>query len=318
MKKNILVIGGGGYIGSSTCLQLENNGFNPIIYDNFSMGFKDVISSYDIIEGDISNENKINKILVKFKPIAVYLFAAKTSVHESIENPFEYYMTNIHGSLNVIRCIANANIKNIIFSSSSSTYGNYSKQVKEDANQKPVSPYGQSKSYVERILYELACKKIINQISLRYFNVCGVDVNRSIGDYYDPPIRFIPKALKSSYENKELIVFTSNHNKYPTRDFVHLQDVIEANILALKYILVHETNLTFNIGSGVGISLNRILDYIKSNINDINYIKKPISYGDPIYCVANIDKAKILLDWNPRNSKIETIINDINKWWLKN
>ena len=228
MKKHILVTGGAGYIGSHVCLALFKAGYQPIVYDNLSRGYKWAVKWGPLEIGDILNKKTLIKVIADYKPVAIIHFAALAYVGESIQNPSDYYINNVSGTLNLLEILIEFKNIPIIFSSSCATYGIPKKMyIDEGDEQIPINPYGQSKLMIEKILKDYNNAYGLKSITLRYFNVAGADPDCQIGEYHKPETHLIPLALEAASNNKKkLYIFGDD---YPTKDGTCIRDYIHVS-----------------------------------------------------------------------------------------
>ncbi len=321
-KKLILVTGGAGYIGSQTCKFIRSKGFLPLSFDNLSNGSKKSVRWGKLIIGDLSNSKLLKKIILKYKPIAIFHFAALTSVQDSQKYPKKYFKNNVLGSKILIDIAGRLGVKSFIFSSSCAVYGNPSKNpVKISTDTKPINNYGKGKLVVERYLEESYKKHGMSSVSLRYFNASGADPELEIGDRNFYSSKLITRIILSLKNIKDLNIYGSN---YPTkdgtcvRDFIHVKDLANAHFSAMNFLKKYQGVYKFNLGAGVGYS---IMDMIK---NFEKYSKQKIKYhfknrrrGDIaiLYSSKHFDKKFI---WKPKRSQIKHIIHDSLRWYDKN
>ena len=238
----IIVTGGAGYIGSHTCKLLKQKGYDPITIDNLSTGHSSFVKWGELIKLDIKETDKLMELLKKINPIAIIHFAASSDVGESMVKPSKYYHNNVAGTISLLEAMQSNGLQNIVFSSSCAIYGiPSSDKIKEDSILNPISPYGNSKLIIEKILIDLSKLKKINFYSLRYFNAAGADDDLEIGELHDPETHLIPLAIKSGF-NKDYIlkIFGSDFNTpdgTAIRDYIHVNDLAEAHYLSLENLL---------------------------------------------------------------------------------
>tara|TARA_A100001035_G_scaffold276111_1_gene270566 strand:+ start:1885 stop:2856 length:972 start_codon:yes stop_codon:yes gene_type:complete len=317
--KNILVTGGAGYIGSQTCKALACGGYNPIVYDNLVTGFKDFVKWGPMVQGDILDTKLLINTLKKYHPIAVIHFAALSSAGESFQKASFYYKNNVLGSISLLDAMQLCNVNKLVFSSSAATYGIYDKIISEDFPQNPINPYGHSKLIIEKIVDNLASRGILDHISLRYFNAVGADSSCEIGESHDPETHLFPLAIKAALSNTSFKLFGNNY-KTPDgttiRDYIHVEDLANAHLLALEYIL-ESKSLFLNLGTGRGTSIREVLDQIEKYgyVMDIKVCpKRP---GDPEYLVADSQKAKKVLNWTLKYNHVSEMLPTAFAWHKK-
>ena len=324
MKKNILVLGGAGYIGSHTVKKLLLKGYNPIIADNLSTGHKEFVLTDNFYKIDIGDKFALNNIFVENKIDAVIHFAASAYVGESVKNPAKYYNNNVVKTINVLDCMLENNVQNIIFSSSCATYG-YPEYlpIDEKHSQTPINPYGKTKLIIEKVLDDYDLAYGLKSVCLRYFNAAGADKNGELFENHIPETHLIPLVLKVALGECEYI--TVNGNDWDTkdgtciRDYIHVEDLADAHILALENLLINQQSLKINLGTGIGTS---ILEIIRA-VEKITGKEVPILFGerrsgDPATLVASNTLAKEQLYWIPRYTNIEEIVATAYNAILKN
>lgn len=320
--KKILVTGGAGYIGSQTCKRLKNEGYDPIVFDNLSTGHKEFLKFGDFAQGDLRNLNEIRACFEKHQPEAVIHFAAKALVEESVRLPELYYQNNVVGTLNLLQAMVDFGVKPIVFSSTCAVYGVPKKTPIDETNPiQPINPYGQSKAQIEAALRDLAQVQKINFVALRYFNASGADPDGVLGEDHLPESHLIPRVLGAIRLNQPVSVFGKD---YPTRDgtcvrdYIHVEDLASAHILALKKIAREKICESFNLGTGRGAS---VLDVIQA-AEEVSGRKcqtevKSRRPGDPPELVANPNRANSVLHWTPKYADLRIQIEHAWKWNLK-
>ena len=316
--KLILVTGGAGYVGSHTCKLLAAAGYEPVTYDNLSTGHADAVKWGPLVEGSLHDIDKLCSTLKQYQPLAVIHFAASAYVGESVTNPFKYYQNNVGGTLSLLEAMKSQKINKIVFSSTCATYGTPNlKVISEDCPQNPINAYGQSKLMIEKILGDLALSGELEQISLRYFNAAGDDRDGEIGERHDPETHLIPLAIRSALGGAELKVFGTDFDTpdgTAVRDYVHVEDLGAAHILALEKLLLGGKSDFINLGTGKGHSVLEIINSlerlgIKAVTKDTHRRE-----GDPGYLVADNTKAKKVLNWHPQYTQIEDILKTAIHW----
>ena len=315
MIKNILVTGGAGYVGSHLCVKLLEQNYNLTIIDNLINSKKERIKKIESISKknftflnlDVKNTKKIEKILKKKKIDLVIHLAALKKVDESLKHPNRYYENNIFGITNLIEAMTNVKIKKFIFSSSAVIYGKSENfPINEDHEAKPLSPYGLTKLYGEKFLdYISLTDKNWKIISLRYFNPVGSHHTHEIGDNPDNPNNIMPVINDVAIGKKKY--FTIFGNSYKSidgtaiRDYVHVMDVVDAHIIALKKIDKFSGHNAYNIGTGKGCSIKELLKtYQKINKLKLNIKNGPIRKGDIPVSFAKVTKIKNKLGWKAK------------------
>lgn len=319
----ILVTGGAGYIGSHVVKALGEKGFDVLTYDNLSKGFKDSVLYGELIVGDLADRTFLQKVIGSFKPDAVMHFAAFIEVGESVREPLKYYQNNVSNSLTILDVMAENHVQNFIFSSSAAVYGSPKNvPILEEEPIKPVNPYGHSKAIVESVLQNISLSGGLKYISLRYFNAAGADPSGRIGERHNPESHLIPLALQTANnKRKSLTIYGTD---YPTidgtciRDYIHVDDLADAHVLALKYLLEDGKSDVFNCGYGHGYSVREVVSAAKK-VTGINFVTENalLRSGDPPVLVADSSKMKKELNWKPRHDDLEYIIKTAWDWERK-
>lgn len=317
----VLVIGGCGYIGSHVLKHLALEGYSTIVLDNLSTGYKDSLLSNEIfIEGDLQDTSLLNEIFSKYSISSIFHFASSISVPESEKNPLHYYENNSASLISLLEIALNHQVYNIIFSSSASVYG--SKEdgiVSEEAETKPESPYGRTKLINEWIIKDTAKASKLKYQILRYFNVAGADPELRIG-LKNPESNHLIKNLCEAICSKDK-KFNLYGNDYQTkdgsaiRDFIHVEDLANAHILALKGLEQGTNNQIFNCGYGRGFSVLDIVNKMESLTNeklDISILNRRI--GDVELVISDNRKITSLLKWSPKYDDITKILQDSLNW----
>jgi len=319
----ILVTGGAGYVGSHTCKNLSKQGLEPITFDNLSTGHESSVKWGPLIRGDLSQTELLIKTLEKYRPNTVIHFAGSAYVGESVANPFKYYWNNVQGTLSLLSAMSTAGIKNIIFSSTCATYGSPDVSlIKEECPQIPINPYGYSKLFIERILGDMSSRGQINHVCLRYFNAAGADKDVEIGELHDPETHLIPLAIRSGFKGGDVLkifgVDFATPDGTAVRDYVHVEDLAEAHIQAVKYLNTGAPSDYFNLGTGNGSSVREIVEGLRRIGVDVRFTDAARRSGDPAFLVADPQKANKVLGWRPIYKNIDDILRTAVKWHLKN
>lgn len=307
----VLVVGGAGYIGSHTARVLRRHGFDVLIYDNLSTGHRFLAKDFELIVGDIADNSVLEQAIPRVD--AVMHFAAHAYVGESVENPRKYFHNNVEAGLNLLNLVIDRGIQYFVFSSSCAVYGRPSKvPIKEDNVRQPINPYGVSKLFFENALEAYARAYGLRCGTLRYFNAAGADENGDIGEMHDPETHLIPLALAAtSSDGPELSIFGDD---YPTpdgtciRDYVHVNDLAEAHVLALQHLTQEPCSFALNLGTGEG---NSVLDVINTaeevTGKAVRRCIVPRRPGDPPALVADPSRANQMLGWKARRNLKEMV-----------
>ncbi len=316
----ILVTGGAGYIGSHVVKYLINNGYDVIILDNLIRGHKEAIHpKAEFIQCDLRNYFNLFTSLKNKKFEAVIHFAAFAYVGESVENPQLYYDNNVVGSLNLLNVIKELDVKYFVFSSTCSVYGNPDKvPISEQESIKPINPYAKTKKAIEYTLEDFSEAFGIKYTALRYFNAAGCDFDGEIGESHYPETHLIPLVLETAIGKRDkLKVFGNDYDTSDgtcIRDYIHVDDLADAHMKALQYLISGGESTVFNLGTGDG---NSVLEIIKSaeriTNKTINFDIVERRPGDPAILVADNTKAKSILGWQPKYN-LDDIISSAWKW----
>ncbi|MDR0676511.1 MAG: UDP-glucose 4-epimerase GalE [Elusimicrobiota bacterium] len=314
----ILVFGGAGYIGSHSVKHLLENGYDCVVADNLVYGHKDAVLVKNFEKVDLKDKDGLDKLFKKYKIDTVIHFAAYAYVGESVVNPQKYYQNNVIGTLNLLDTMIANNVKKIVFSSTCAVYGNpeYT-PIDEKHPQNPISPYGQSKLMIEKIMADYQKAYNLKYIALRYFNASGACDNAKIGESHNPETHLIPLVLKAiKGDIKNITVFGTDYDNFDgtcIRDYIHVEDLALAHRLALEKL--DEFNGYINLGTGIGTSVKEII----KTAEKVTGKKCPVIYGDrragdPPKLFANNDMAKDVLGWEIKFNKIEDILKSAWEW----
>lgn len=314
----ILVTGGAGYIGSHCVLALLENGYEVLVLDNLSIGRIETVNTLKkygkvtFYKGDLLDYSCINDLFLHYKIDAVFHFAAFSQVPESVAEPQKYYINNVSGTLNLLKAMLENNVKKIIFSSSVATYGETKCElVDEYYTQNPINPYGQTKLIIEKVLSDYSKAYALKSICFRYANVMGIDSKGRINECINSEIHLIPKILKSISSNKTFEIYGEDYNTKDgtcVRDYINVEDLVQAHILALKYMENGGDTAYINLGTQKGTTVKEVLALCEK----ITGHKALVCVGarrngDLSELVINNSKAKKLLGWTPVISLEQTI-----------
>lgn len=318
----ILVAGGAGYIGSHTVYELIDNGADVVIIDSLETGHIEAVHpKARFYQGDIRDRAFLDDVLTKEKNIdGVIHFAANSLVGESMTNPLKYYDNNVYGTKVLLEKLIEYGINHVVFSSTAATYGEpKSIPIVETDPTQPTNAYGETKLAMEKMFKWCDVAHGLKYVALRYFNACGAHISGKIGEAHNPESHLIPLILQVPNGKRESIkVFGTD---YPTkdgtcvRDYIHVTDLAAAHILAVKYLIDGNESNTFNLGNGVGFTVNEVIEKAKQ------VTKLPIKVeqdarraGDPAVLIASSEKVKEVLGWKPKYDSLETIIETAWNW----
>ncbi len=316
--KNILVMGGAGYIGSHTVKHLMTQGYGCIVADNLSYGHREAVLTPYFELADLLDKNSLNKVFDKYQIDAVVHFAAFTYVGESVENPQKYFENNVIGTLNLLEVMLSHEVKKIVFSSTCATYGNPQYMPLDEKHpQAPINAYGRTKFFIEQIFNDYERAYGLKHIALRYFNAAGCSKDGEIGESHDPETHLIPLVLKAIKGERSCIKIFGTDYDTPDgtciRDYIHVEDLAEAHRLALEKL--DDFSGCINLGTGIGTSVKEIIMAAEK----VTGKKCPLEYGerragDPAKLFAANDMARQILGWQPKYTRIEDIIATSWQW----
>ncbi|RUM24757.1 UDP-glucose 4-epimerase GalE [Rhizobium vallis] len=320
--ETVLVVGGAGYIGSHTCLDLANKGYTPVVFDNFSNGHREFVKWGPAEEGDIRDRARLDEVLAKHKPSAILHFAALIEVGESVKDPISFYENNVIGTLTLLSAAQAAGVNAFVFSSTCATYGlPQSVPLDETHRQVPINPYGRTKYIVEQALADYDQYRSLRSVVLRYFNAAGADFEGRIGEWHQPETHAIPLAIDAALGRRQgFKVFGSDYETRDgtcVRDYIHVLDLADAHVRAVEYLLKGGESVALNLGTGTGTTVKELLGAIE----DVSNRPFPVEYigrreGDSHTLVANNDKARDVLGWVPQYD-LSQIIQSAWNWHAK-
>jgi UDP-arabinose 4-epimerase len=320
MTRTVFVTGGAGYVGSHCCKAFAKAGWNVVVYDNLSRGWRDFVKWGPLIEGDILDYPRLVGAMRDTRPDAVAHFAAVAYVGESVADPGLYYRVNTGGSLNVLNAMRETGVGAILFSSTCATYGvPASMPITEDTPQNPINPYGWSKLFVERMLRDFDQAHGIRSVALRYFNAAGADPEGEIGERHEPETHLIPLAIRGAMAGDfELSIFGDDFGTRDgtcVRDYVHVHDLASGHLLALDYLSAGAVSDAFNLASGIGTTVVELAEAVE-RVSGAPVRRRVGSRraGDPPALVASAEKASRILGWKPTCSSIDEVVRDARSW----
>jgi UDP-arabinose 4-epimerase len=317
---NVLVAGGAGYNGSHTCKLLAKAGREPVVLDDLSTGHRWAAKFGPLYVGDIENGEMVRKIVREHEITDVIDFAAKAAVGESYQDPGKYFRENVGKTIHFVDALIAGGVKNIVFSSTCAVYGNPETiPITEAEQKKPVNPYGETKLFVERMLYWYGTAHGLKWVAPRYFNAAGADPEGELGEVHDPETHLIPAAIEALLgQRPQLEVYGTD---YPTpdgtaiRDYIHVFDLGRAHILALEYLHQGGESTAVNLGTGVGQSVMDVIRAVGAATGrEVPHVLRPRRAGDPPQLVADPAMAKRVLGWTAEFRDIRRIVETAWAW----
>lgn len=322
-NQTILVTGGAGYIGSHAALALKNAGYEVIILDNLSYGHQEIVDEVlglKLIVGDTSDRALLDRLFTTHQIDAVMHFAAYIAVGESVSEPGKYYTNNVASTLNLLEAMLAHGIYKIVFSSTCAVYG-MPKEVpmRENHPHDPLSPYAASKDMVERILKDFDVAFGLKSVAFRYFNACGADPGGLLGEDHTPETHLIPLALLTALKKREsLSIFGTDYDTPDgtcVRDYIHVNDLADAHVLGLEYLLSGGESEIFNLGNGNGFSVREVIETARQVTGlEIPAVESDRRPGDAPILVGSSEKVRKMLGWNPKYADLQKIIAHAWQW----
>jgi len=309
----ILVTGGAGYIGSHTAHLLRRHGYEVIVADDLSRGHEHNVRGFPFHKLRMQDTAALADLLKSSRIEAVVHFAAYISVGESTEVPELYFSNNTGGTLSLLTAMVEGGVSKIVFSSTAAVYGMpQTVPIPETSPYAPLSPYGDSKVMVEKILDWMDQFRGLRGVCLRYFNACGADAESGLGEEHDPETHLIPLLLRAITTGEPITLFGDD---YPTpdgtciRDYIHVMDLADAHVAALRHLLSGGASERFNVGTGRGYSVREVLRAVEEVTGQkVPFRMGPRREGDAPVLVANSDKLKTTLGWRPRYTDIHDMV----------
>ncbi|HWS49044.1 MAG TPA: UDP-glucose 4-epimerase GalE [Candidatus Methanoperedens sp.] len=319
----ILVVGGAGYIGSEINKELNQAGFQTVVFDSLVSGHREAVKWGEFYEGSLDRLDDIRGVFKKYQIEAVLDFAAFIEVGESVKDPQKYYYNNLVNTLNLLQVMKEFEVKKIIFSSTAATFGEPKYVPIDEAHpQWPINPYGWTKLMIERVFADYDIAYGLRYVALRYFNACGANEEADIGENHNPESHLIPLVLDAAIGKRENIkIFGTD---YPTpdgtcvRDYIHVVDLASAHLLALKHLMSGGESRQYNLGNGKGFSVREVINAAKKVTGkDFEVVEVERRPGDPPSLIASSEKIKNELGWEPKHTNIEEIVASAWKWHQK-
>ncbi len=324
----VVVTGGAGYVGSHAVLALASAGYDVVVYDDLSAGHPEAVERIHrahpsrritLVRGDILDGALLLETLRESGASTVMHFAARLLVGESVAQPIKYYRTNVTGSLTVLDAMVQAGVKHFVVSSTCATFGEpQTTPMSEDHPQRPINAYGETKLAIERALPHIERAAGVRWVALRYFNASGADPGGLIGEDHQPEEHIIPRAIAATAGGPALTLFGDD---YPTpdgtciRDYVHVSDLADAHLAALRGLEAGERSTAYNLGNGQGSSVRQVLESVaRATGRTVPHSIGPRRPGDPARLVASSDRARQGLGWTPRIADLDEIVRTAWRW----
>jgi len=315
----VLVCGGAGYIGSNMTNMLAAQGFEPVVFDNFSKGHNATITRAKCVKGDLADYDLIVKTLAEYNIEAVMHFAALIEVGDSVMSPLKYYRNNLSNTQTLLSAMEQANVEIFVFSSTAAVYGMPKKvPITEDMPKQPINPYGETKWAVEKMCHYQCQTGKLRYAALRYFNACGAGNNATLGEDHRPESHLIPLSIQAAMGKRPNVKIYGTD--YPTadgtcvRDYIHVEDICTAHLLALKKLKT-ESELVYNLGNGTGYSVRQVIDTVrKVSGKDFGVIETDRRPGDPAVLTSDASRARTELAWKTSFTNLEEIVATAWQW----
>lgn len=323
MMEKILVVGGAGYIGSHMVKMLLESGHEVVTLDNLSTGHRDAVFGGEFIRADLADRDQLEAVFSSHEFDGVLHFASFIQVGESVREPGKYYQNNVANTLNLLGAMARHGVRSLVFSSSAAIFGEPQYVPIDEGHPKaPVNPYGSSKLMVETILADYDRAHGLKSVCLRYFNAAGADPGGQLGERHEPETHLIPLVLQAASGRRPHVTVFGRDYDTPDgtciRDYIHVTDLCQAHLLALKQLWQGGGSAAYNLGNGQGFSVREVIDAARA----VTGREIPVVYGerregDPARLVADSRLARQALGWSPEHAELETIIAHAWQWELR-
>jgi UDP-glucose 4-epimerase len=317
---HILVCGGAGYIGSHMARWLALRDIRVTVLDDLSTGHRGFVQWGELVEADIRDRSALDRVFAAQRFDAVMHFCARSLVGESVADPYAYYASNVGGTLTLLQAMRAHGVDRLVFSSTAAVFGHpQADRIDEDHPQKPINPYGASKLMVERILADAASAYGLRSVALRYFNAAGAAPDGTIGEAHDPETHLVPNAIRAALGTGPALTLFGDD--YPTpdgtciRDYVHVDDLAQAHLLALDYLDANPGAHAFNLGNGRGFSVREVIAAIAQvSGREVPHSITARRPGDPAVLVASSERARAQLGWQPAYTTLAPILETALHW----
>ncbi len=319
----ILIVGGAGYIGSHMVKLLATAGHEVVTLDNLSYGYRDAVKYGEFVQGDLGDDKILDSIFSDGSIDAVMHFAGFIQVGESMTKPSMYYQNNVANTLILLDAMLRHQVKNFIFSSTAAIFGepDYT-PIDEKHNKQPINPYGHSKLMIEQVLDDYDEAYSLRSTCLRYFNAAGADPDGELGERHIPETHLIPLILQAASGRRDDIkIFGDDYatdDGTCVRDYIHINDLCDAHLLALELMMKNNKSARFNLGNGKGFSVKQVIDVAKQvSGKDFKVTMEPRRAGDPAVLVADANLATQTLNWQPKFAQLEDIVRTAWNWEIE-
>jgi len=319
----ILITGGAGYVGSHANKLFSQHGYKTVVFDNLIYGHREFVKWGEFFLGDLANKKQLRQCLRTYKIQAVMHFGGFAYVGESVADPSKYYWNNVVNTLNLLDVMREFDVKYLIFSSSCVTYGIPTKlPLTEDHQQFPINPYGKTKHMVEQILKDFDTAYGVKHVNLRYFNAAGADPDSEIGERHDPETHLIPLVIYATLGKRaDVKIFGADYDTPDgtcIRDYIHVTDLADAHVKALRHLMNGGKSDSFNLGNGNGFSVRDVIETARQVTGrSIKATTSERRAGDPPVLVGSSEKANRILNWKPQYNNLATIIETAWEWHKK-
>ena len=312
----ILVVGGAGFIGSHMMKTLVKAGHDAVAFDNLTTGHADAVIYGELVEGDLANPDQVKDVLVSGHFDGVMQFASNIEVGESVTNPRKYYTNNVTNTLNLIHAMMDQGLNNLIFSSTAAVYGTPDcTPVDEDHPCRPINPYGKTKHIIESVLSDYRDAHGFASRALRYFNAVGADPDGELGERDEPESHLIPLVIQAALgQRPDIKIYGTDYETRDgtcIRDYVHVNDLCDAHLLAMDQLLKGSGGSAYNLGNGEGFSVREVIETVRE-VSGRDFVVNETNRraGDPAVLVANASRAQAELEWQATFGSIEAIVSD--------
>ncbi len=316
----VLITGGAGYIGSHSAKALAGAGFYPVVVDDLRTGHRSAVRWGPLIEADLADKAALSKVFETYPIAAVIHFAGSAYVGESMDAPQLYFRNNVGGTLSLLESMLDYGVTRIVFSSSCATYGRpRTIPITEEHPQQPVNPYGESKLMVEKVLFWYARAYGLRYTILRYFNAAGADPDGELGEMHEPEPHLIPRVIAAALGSLSAVeVYGTDYDTVDgtaVRDYIHVTDLAEAHVAAMRYLESGGAPAAFNLGTGTGHSVRQVISAVEHiSGREVPFEDLPRRAGDPAELVADAHEAVRRLAWRPRHSDLSSIVETAWNW----